>query len=493
VAGRDAVLGVGGPLAAAPSQALVREAFAAELEAQRALVDDVGLADIAYVLALLEARAVPAAAGRELLAGLLALQAHPAGFALDPALGDVYTNREAWLAAHGGAAGWLGFGRARREAITTGYTLAVRRNVLALARELANAGTAFADVAERHARAPMPDYTYLQAAQPTSFGHYLLGFAYPVVRDLERARALFARFDRCPAGVGSTNGSTVPLDRERLAALLGFEAPVEHARDAMWQPDGAIEALGVACAAVVNLDRLAEDLAIFSTAEFAFVAPADAHSRASKIMPQKKNPFALSYVRAVANRTIGLQTGIAAAARTPSGQMDNRLDAYGDVPAALGAVAGAAGLMADVVRELAFDAGAARARLERSFAFASDLAELVMRETGSDYRDAHALVARALRDPELALDAALDAAAQAQLGRPLHLPAGALAATLDPLRALDRRGGIGGAAPASVAPMLADVRARLAEAVAWQARTVERLAVAESALLELARRTAESY
>lgn len=494
MSGRDAVLGIGGPLAAAPSEALIRDAFGAELAQQRALAAGVGLADLAHAVELIESGAVSAGDGACLLRGLLALEAQPADFTLDPALGDLYTNREAWLGAHGYAAGLLGTGRARREAITTAYALAARKRTLALSGALIDAARALVEVAERHVRSVMPDYTYLQAGQPTSFGHYLLGFAYPIVRDLERARASFAHFDRSPAGVGSTNGSTFALDRERIAASLGFAGIVTHARDAMWQADGAIEALSVACAASVNLDRLAEDLAIFATAEFGFVALADSHSRASKIMPQKKNPFALGYVRAVANRTIGVAAGIAAAARTPSGQMDNRLDAYGEVPAALERVAGAAALMGAVVRDLTFDAAAARAALARGHAYASDLAELVMREAGIDYRSAHELVARAVRERERAPDgngrslaAALDAGARDQLGRPFEITPAALDAALDPARALERRAGAGGAAPDAVLAMLADVGERVAAFAAGDERTAERIARAERALLERAR------
>ena len=91
----------------------------------------------------------------------------------------------------------------------------------------------------------MADYTYLQPAQPTTFGHYLLGFAYPLLRDLERLQALFNRTNQSPAGCGSVNGSRLPQNRKRLAELLGFDGLAQHARDAMWQPDSPIETLSV--------------------------------------------------------------------------------------------------------------------------------------------------------------------------------------------------------------------------------------------------------
>jgi argininosuccinate lyase len=493
---------VGGPLAQAPADVLVAEAFAGELAQQRALFADASLADLAHVVAALEAGIVPRAGGAALLAALLELHARAGDFSFDPALGDLYTNREAWLSERTNAAGWLGVGRARRESITTAYALAVRRRTLALARACADAAAVLAAKAQAHARTMMPDYTYLQAAQPTTFGHYLLGFAYPLLRDADRARELEARLDRSPAGVGSTNGSTLPLDRRRIAGLLGFGSLVEHARDAMWQADLAIEALGVACAAGVGLDRLAEDLALFATAEFGFVALSDAHARASKAMPQKKNPYALAYVRAIANRTIGMQAGIAAAGRTPSGQIDNRLFAYGDVPAALDAVAGAAGLIAEVVRDLGFDESAARRALERSWTFASELAELVMREGGLDYRTAHALVGRLARARQEADGSRRDGsvptvddvavAAREMLGREIRLHPRDLAEVVDASAAIERRNGPGGASPARVGEMVAEVRARAAAIAAWSDDTRSSMVAAERTLLDTARSLAEA-
>ena len=200
--------------------------------------------------------------------------------------------------------------------------------MLGLAEVLTTTGKAITARAREFRTALLPDYTYLQAAQPTTFGHYLLGFAYPTLRDLDRIRALYGRVNQSPAGCGSTNGSRLPQDRERLRELLGFEALVRHARDAMWQADLPIEAAAVLTAVLINLDRLAEDLQIYATEEFALVELDDRHARASKIMPQKKNPFALTHVRGAASTMIGT---LAASAAIGS----NAIGAAGQPPAAL--------------------------------------------------------------------------------------------------------------------------------------------------------------
>ena len=346
---RAGVLEVGERLTEGPSKRLTDIAFSRELQAQQGLASAIGWVDLAHTMTLAERGVIPRDSARALVAALLALDEAPASFAPAAEYGDLYTNREAWLAERTEAVGWLGVARARREALTTAYHLTLCGELLGLSEALAKAAEALNAASLRRREALMPDYTYLQAAQPTTFGHYLQSFAWPILRDLDRVRALYDRVDQCPAGIGSSNGSVTMQDRRKQADRLGFRQPVRHARDAMWQADVALEAAGVAVTAAVNLDRLAEDLMIFASAEFGFVRLADRHSRASKIMPHKRNPYALAFVRAVANRLIGVQTGIAAAARTPSGQMDNRLFAYEAAPDAVRSASEAASLVAECV------------------------------------------------------------------------------------------------------------------------------------------------
>src|SRR6185369_9777459 len=106
--------------------------------------------------------------------------------------------------------------------------IAVRDRLLALAATLEACASALVDQAEAHVLTVAPDYTYLQPATPTSLGHYLLGFVFPLLRDLDRLEAAFARTNECPGGIGNVNGTRLPVDRERIAALLGFDGAIVH-------------------------------------------------------------------------------------------------------------------------------------------------------------------------------------------------------------------------------------------------------------------------
>jgi argininosuccinate lyase len=490
----QAVLGVGSRLASGPAESLVKTAFARELADQMALFRGMSLADIAHTVMLIEGGIIPGADGGALLSALLELHADPADFSPKPELGDLYTNREAWLADHTSAVGWLGAGRARRESTTTGYRITVRSLLLTFADLLMQTGEALIERASEYRASLMADYTYLQPAQPTTFGHYLLGFVYPLLRDLDRLQALYTRTNLSPAGCGSVNGSRICQDRTRLAKLLGFDGLAHHARDAMWQADGPIEALSTIVMALVNLDRLAEDLQIFATAEFGLVELADGHTRASVIMPQKKNPYALNYVRGATNELMGTMASVTALGRTPSGQVDNRVFAYGDVPRALELASGVATLMADVIRGLQFNAPLAAARLASGYATATDLAETITLETGLDFRTAHRIVGRLVREAaeanrpmnDLTIEE-LDTLAQEMIQRPLNLSDAAFAQALNPATAVAARRGIGGAAPEPLTAMFAECRATIAAHAGWCQEEAARIAAAEDELLRCAR------
>lgn len=481
-------LEIGARLTNGPSQLLIETAFRQELEHQLPLFDTLSQVDLAHSLVLIENGIMPKAAGLALLQSLLQLKNQPSDFSPDPANGDLYTNREVWLMNKTPAAAWLGAGRARREAITTAFTIKVRETLLALTETLTDFAASLLSKAEQHQTSLMPDYTYLQAAQPTSFGHYLLGFAYPVLRDIQRIQQTYLRLNLSPSGCGSSNGSRLPQSRSRLAELLGFDGLVTHARDAMWQADLMIEIAAVATAIMVNLDRLAEDLQIFATEEFGLLELDDAHARASKIMPQKKNPFALTHIRGLANSMIGTLVGSAALGRTPSGQPDNRLALYGLMPKALADTHNAVALMNEVVALMQFNTQHARAKLYHGFVMATDLAEALVLKTGLPFRDAHRLVGqlvrrhlsdgklRTLTPKELA-----DGAAEL-LGQRIDLSAEQLEQALQPEAALEARRETGGAALAAMSEMISQCRQDLIQADTWLRERQQRLTQADMLL-----------
>ncbi|MFM7141219.1 MAG: lyase family protein, partial [Alphaproteobacteria bacterium] len=329
--------GEGGRLKEPPAPELVAAAFRTELADAPILHRGLGQADLAHVIALAEAGIVPPADASKLLSLLLELGRVPVEeFPLDEALEDVYSNREAWLRRRDErVAGWMGAGRPRREPATIAYRIAVRERLLDLGDAVADCVAALLEQAERHVATVAPDYTYLQPATPTSLAHYLLAFAYPLLRDIDRIEACFGRTNQCPGGIGNINGTRLPVDRARISALLGFEAPIANTRDAMWQVDQPVEVVSQAASVLLDLERLAEDLQIWNTAEFDLVELADRHARISMIMPQKKNPYSLAFVRGAASEMLGRLVSAAAIGRSPSAQMDNRVFAIGEVPRAL--------------------------------------------------------------------------------------------------------------------------------------------------------------
>ena len=242
----------------------------------------------------------------------------------------------------------------------------------------------------------MPDYTYLQVAQPTTAGHWLLSFAYPALRDARRALDDFDATNRSPAGAGGVNGSRYAIDRERLAALLGFSGPIEHTRDAMWQTDGFAEATWHAAQAATGASRFAEDVEIYGSDEFGLLRIGDELCRASALMPQKRNPYALVVIRGGARTLLGRATGVLA---TPADAVGP--DRQPAVRVRRGRRRGRARdarcctLAAKTAETLTIDRERAERALRESAAMATDAAELLT-EPELDYRSAYREVGRAV-------------------------------------------------------------------------------------------------
>ncbi|MCD2192909.1 argininosuccinate lyase [Actinomycetospora endophytica] len=445
------------------AEELVDAGFAVEVADAPLLHDGLNVADLAHLLVLVERGVVPSRAVPGLVAVLTDADRTPAAeFGYDPRHGEVYNCREKrFAAAIGRDAGWLHAGRPRREAVRIALRLRVRRDLCDLIEAAAAFALAGARTAAAHAETLMVDQTYLQHAQPSTFGHYLLGMVHPALREIERLTADLDGVDRSPAGAGGVNGSPLTGDRAHIAELLGFAEVIEHTRDAMWASDGYTALVGHAAGLATTLDRLAEDLEIWSSAEFGWVHLALEHTRTSILMPQKRNPYALTMVRGEAGVLIGRATGMLALAKSPSARSDNMIFSYGEVPRSVDLATRATRLMAGVVAELEVDAAAMEAALRGGFSQAADLAEHLMVTAGLDYRSAYDVVGIAVRR---AAGAGLTGAdltredlesAAAEAGLELTATLGDLAEVLDPARIVRSRDSRGGAAPDEVRRMAA--------------------------------------
>jgi len=392
-------LGEGSRLKARPTPLAAATAYQHELSGIDVLFADFDLADMSHLLELVEVGLVDSATAKVVANGLLNLRsAGPHAVSWDPVAGDIYNNRTRHLSsAVGEQIDVIHTGRARREAATLAWHLASRRAVIEVATSTAGLVRELTATARRESGTIAPDFTYLQRAHPTSLGHYLCGFAWPLVRDLERLSLALDHVDASPAGSGSVNGSVLPLDRVRMAERLGFGRPVDHTRDAMWQADVGFELASVATTALVTVGRLAEDLFIWSTPEFSYFINADEHCRNSVIMPQKRNPYALAYLRGRARSAAGSLNAVLATQFTTTGQPDSRTTTYIEVPRALRETANALDLMGEVVNRGEFDRSRLAVAAAAEHAYATDYCDLLTLRFGVPNGQAHRMLGRAIR------------------------------------------------------------------------------------------------
>jgi argininosuccinate lyase len=488
-----------GPPQGGPAQELIDSGFALENADAPFLHEGLNLADIAHVLDLLRREIAPAPAARDLLRLLLEVQQTAVeDFPYNPEFGEPYNSRERFFVERlGKVAGWLHAGRPRREAARIALRIYVRDQLLELVTEVVSFARDTTALAARHVDTLMPDQTYLQQAQPSTFGHYVLSFVYPALRDAHRLLDEFDDINRSPAGAGCVNGTRLLDDRTFVAAALGFDEVIEHTRDAMWQIDGLIHVLASAASLLSTQSKLAEDLEIWSSSEFDFVDLADAYTRSSVLMPQKRNPYSLSIVRGASGVLIGRLTGFLAVAKSPSARSDNLIFAYGEVPRALDLSIRVTRLMTGVVRTLSVNVEQMARGLEAGYTQATDLSEFIVQTCGVDYRSAYDVVGRTVREASKQgiagrsiTGAMLDEAAIELTGRPLGLTAKDLTAALDPRVIIETRKGTGGAAPKAVESMIAHCEQSTAELDAAVTKRRQPLENAEQQLIELARHTA---
>lgn len=342
------------------------------------------------------------------------------------ALEDVHMNIEAELTRRVPAGAKLHTARSRNDQVALDMRMWLRDEIFGLARDIASLQAALVGLGERNADVLIPGYTHLQRAQPVYLAHHLLAYVEMLERDRDRLRDALQRVNICPLGSGAIAGSTLPLDRELVARLLGFVDArgkpqlTRNSMDAVSDRDFVVEFCAVAALLAVHLSRLAEDLILWASAEFNFVKIADAYTTGSSLMPQKKNPDLAELTRGKAGRVVGnlvalltLLKGLPMTYNRDLQEDKERLFDSADT------VRAGVRIMAAMLANTGIHAKACRAAAEDPTLLATDLADHFVGR-GMPFRRAHHLVGAIVALAERA-------------GKPLNR------LTLDELRSVDGR------------------------------------------------------
>ena len=451
----------GGRFEASPDE--VMEAINASIDFDRRLYAEDIAGSVAHVTMLARQGIVSQEDADAITQGLHRVreEIEAGGFPFDRALEDIHMNVEARLAELiGPAAGRLHTARSRNDQVATDLRLWLRARLDEADEACRVLQAALIDRAEEHVATVMPGFTHLQVAQPVSLGHHLLAYVEMIGRDRGRLADCRRRLNESPLGAAALAGTSFPIDRATTAELLGFDRPSANSIDAVSDRDFVVEALGAAALIVMHLSRLAEELVLWSSAQFGFIALSDRFSTGSSIMPQKRNPDAAELVRGKTGRVvgalIGLLTMMKGLALTYSKDMQEDkeplFDAFDSLALCLAATTG-------MIRDMTVNSDAMARAAGTGHATATDLADWLVQDAGVPFREAHTITGRIVKlADENGCDLKDLALADLQAIEP-RISADVVV-LLDPAQAIARRTSEGGTAPSEVAKQVARARQR---------------------------------
>jgi argininosuccinate lyase len=366
-------------------------------------------------------------------------------------------------------AGKMHTARSRNDIAITLYRMTARRELLKIAQGVAEVRSVLLDLAANHLETVMPAHTHTQPAQPTTLAHYLLAACEFLGRDADRIQAAFARVNLCPMGAAAIATSGFPIDRHETARLLGFEGLAENSYGAIAAIDYITESASVVAVAMVSLGKLVQDLLLWCTREFGFLRLADAFVQCSSIMPQKRNPVALEHSRILASRALGeAQAVLTCAHNTPFGDInDSEDDLQPLVFSMFSGASRALRLLAGAMATVEVDRLRMARRAREGFLTVTELADTLVRHEGLSFRDAHDLVAEAVRACGADEDPAAIASALRRVRPGLGLSDAEILRALDPEHFIRIRNIAGGPAPEQTSGALALAREGQRRMEAW--------------------------
>ena len=306
-------------------------------------------------------------------------------------LEDIHMNIEARLKDKiGSPAGRLHTARSRNDQVATDFRLWVRDQIDWVDKNLVDLMKALLDQAQNGVSWIMPGFTHLQTAQPITWGHHMMAYVEMFSRDRSRFKDARDRMNECPLGSAALAGTSFPIDRNQTAKALEFDRPTANSLDAVSDRDFALEFLASSSICAMHLSRLAEELVIWSSAQFRFIEISDRFSTGSSIMPQKKNPDAAELVRAKIGRILGANVGLMtvmkglplAYSKDMQEDKEQVFDAADSLNLALCAMEG-------MIKDLTANKDSLEFAAKSGFSTATDLADWLVRVLNLPFREAH--------------------------------------------------------------------------------------------------------
>jgi len=387
-------------------------------------------------------------------------------------------------------AGKLHTARSRNDIDVTIYRLHLRPQTLTLIDSAERLRAAFMKLIAEHHESLMPAYTHTQPAQPTTLAHFLLAMLENLDRDVGRLQAAYDNLNRCPLGAGAITTTGFPIDRHRVAELLGFNGPTRNSYASIASVDYFTELLGATTALLINIGKFAQEFLLMAMLEFDVIRLPDGYVQASSIMPQKRNPVAVEHVRAIASKALGQVLGVMTSVHnTPFGDINDVEDdlqplIYSGLRDANRAVA----LLAHTLSASQFNTAKLAERADENFITVTELADTLVRQDGLSFKVAHEIVARCVTLATAGdgrIDhAMLQQAAGETIDRQVSLTPEDVEQATSARHFVEVRGIYGGPAPEETRAALDEQRASAERAAAWLAEQQQRLDAAGKMLDE---------
>ncbi|WWD20559.1 argininosuccinate lyase [Kwoniella shandongensis] len=443
--------------------------------------------DLAHLVMLAEQDILSPTHARQLFPALLEIRARGVdAVAIDPAQGTLLLQVEGELVKRLGedVAGRLHTARSRIDQGATARRMYKREKLIVVMQNNITLQGILISTAEKYVDTIMPTYTHMQQAQPSTFGHYLLSIASRLHDDFVRCASAMQRVNKNPLGGVGLAGTSWPINRDRTAGLLGFEGLINNsklAREAYY----AAEIASCLSFTMATLNDLATDLHIWSSTEFGMVELDDSFCSTSSIFPQKKNPVCLEVIKLAAGAAINWG-GSALAAFRCEGTGDQAMRTVPLLDEAFETTKGMLELAGGIIETIIVKDRRMAEILQKSWCTTSNLADVLVREKGLSYRQAHHAVARLVRLCEVGQVARdqvtpdlLQQASMETLGRSLKMGKEELLATLDPVEFVKTRISRGAPGPIEVRRLVEESRDDVQEDEAWLSELKARLVSAE--------------